>query len=111
MMVNEQKMEQMMDELGFTDVGNGGELLRDAARLYSSGAKALVKEIYPTLARIHETSFAACERNMRSAIERAWLRGTYENQMKWFGYTIDPQRGKPTVREFVARMARVCRED
>lgn len=111
MMLNEKKLEMAMDDLGFAETGNGAELLREGTRLYCSGVKHLTGELYPALARVHDTSPAAVERSMRYAIEKAWMRGSIDRQLKWFGYTIDPERGKPTVREFVARMARICRED
>jgi two-component system response regulator (stage 0 sporulation protein A) len=48
---------------------------------------------------------------MRHSIERAWERGSIKAQETYFGYSIDPNTGRPTVSEFVARMAKLCHED
>lgn len=77
--------------------------------MYEPGMK-MTKEIYPAVARSKGTTAARAERCMRHSIEAAWERGSMEYQNKWFGYTIDPDRGKPTVGEYVATMARLKRE-
>ena len=48
--------------------------------------------------------------NIAEMIESAWRRGTIEVQNKWFGNTINPNTGKPTVGEYVATVARICGE-
>jgi len=44
-------------------------------------------------------------RVIRHAIELAWDRGNVEVMNKFFGYTINMQRGKPTNSEFIVIIA------
>jgi len=45
------------------------------------------------------------ERAIRHAIDLAWDRGNVEMMTKFFGYTINLERGKPTNSEFIAMVA------
>lgn len=58
---------------------------------------------------------ARVERRMRHAIETAWDRGDEDILYKYFGNSVDPDRGRPTLREFIVRMAdeasKRCRYD
>ncbi|HHX50238.1 MAG TPA: sporulation transcription factor Spo0A, partial [Clostridia bacterium] len=42
---------------------------------------------------------------IRHAIELAWDRGNVEMMNRFFGYTINVERGKPTNSEFIAMVA------
>lgn len=110
-MINEEKMDNIMLELGFTEGLSGAKAVRAGIRAYDQGHQLMTKELYPTIAAQMGSTPARIERRMRHSIERAWERGSYNAQLKWFGYTIDPRKGKPTVGEFVAQMARICHED
>lgn len=65
----------------------------------------LNRDIYPLLESKYNKSAACIERSMRYAIELAWTHGDIDMQHDIFGYTIDAQKGKPVVREFVAGLA------
>lgn len=65
----------------------------------------VTKTLYPTVARIHNTTPSRVERAIRHAIEVAWDRGDVETLTSYFGYTISRQRGKPTNSEFIAMIA------
>lgn len=110
-MINTEKMDEIMLQLGHTDNIRGCQYLREGIRLYDAGCRAMTKEVYPAIAEAHGTKPSRIERSMRHSIERAWERGSVDAQHKWFGYTIDPNRGRPTVGEYCARMAVICRED
>ena len=43
--------------------------------------------------------------NIRHAIEVAWDRGDLETLQKYFGYTVNSAKGKPTNSEFIAMIA------
>ena len=110
-MINEVKMNKIMLELGFADVLRGTDYLRESVRLYAAGNTQIVRGIYPEIAQKFNTESGSVERCIRHAIERAWLRGRVETQEEIFGYTVTPSKGKPTVGECIARLARVCREN
>ena len=110
-MINEQKMDDLLLELGHDDFNRGTGYIREGVRHYDAGCRMMTKEIYPAIAKAHGTRATAIERMMRHSIEKAWSRNDMEAQVKWFGSSIDPERGKPTVGEYVARLARICREN
>lgn len=66
---------------------------------------AVTKELYPLIARKYMTTPSRVERAIRHAIELAWDRGNVEMMNKFFGYTINVERGKPTNSEFIAMVA------
>jgi two-component system response regulator (stage 0 sporulation protein A) len=109
MMVNEQKMDNVLLLLGHDDFNRGTAYLREAVRLYEPGM-ALTKELYPAIARVHSTTGARVERCMRHSIDKAWGRGCQEARTRFFGYSYDPDTGRPQVGEYVARLARLCHE-
>lgn len=108
-MVIDEKMDEMLLELGHDDFNRGTAYLRNAVRLYEPGM-ALTKELYPALAKAANTTPARVERCMRHSIEKAWMRGSEEARLRFFGNSIDPQSGRPTVGEYVARLARLARQ-
>jgi two-component system response regulator (stage 0 sporulation protein A) len=66
---------------------------------------AVTKELYPMIAQKYQTTPSRVERAIRHAIELAWDRGNVEMMTKFFGYTINLERGKPTNSEFIAMVA------
>ncbi|MBR0235046.1 MAG: sporulation transcription factor Spo0A [Clostridia bacterium] len=66
---------------------------------------AVTKILYPTVAKKYSTTSSRVERAIRHAIEVAWDRGDLEILNKYFGYTIQNDRGKPTNSEFIAMIA------
>lgn len=71
---------------------------------------ALTTRLYPAAAKKFSTSPAAVERCIRHAIESTWSRGDMASLEKLFGLSIDPDRGKPTNREFLAMAAQHLRQ-
>jgi two-component system response regulator (stage 0 sporulation protein A) len=71
---------------------------------------ALTTRLYPAAAQRFSTSPAAVERCIRHAIESTWSRGDMAALEKLFGLSIDPDRGKPTNREFVAMVSQHLRQ-
>lgn len=103
------KIDKLMNELGHPENIRGTRYLRAAVQDYRPGM-SITKELYPGIAASEGTTPSRVERAMRHSIDRAWERGNCDVQNKWFGYSIDPQKGRPTVSEYVARMARIYRE-
>lgn len=108
-MVNEQKMDEMLLELGHDDFSRGTAYVRRAVRMFRPGM-ALTKELYPALAKAAQTTPSRVERCMRYSIEKAWGRIPYDARLRFFGNSIDPRTGKPTVGEYVARLAHLARQ-
>ncbi|MDH7479578.1 MAG: sporulation transcription factor Spo0A [Syntrophomonadaceae bacterium] len=86
----------------------GYQYLRDAILLVIGEINllgAVTKELYPMIAQKYNTTPSRVERAIRHAIELAWDRGNVDMMNKFFGYTINVERGKPTNSEFIAMIA------
>ena len=66
---------------------------------------AVTKVLYPAVAKKFGTTSSRVERAIRHAIEVAWDRGDLETLQKYFGYTVNGAKGKPTNSEFIALIA------
>lgn len=66
---------------------------------------SMTKEIYPKVAEKFNTTSSRVERAIRHAVEVAWDRGDCDIHNNFFGYTIDPKKGKPTNSETIAMIA------
>ncbi|MBQ8900296.1 MAG: sporulation initiation factor Spo0A C-terminal domain-containing protein [Akkermansia sp.] len=109
-MINEQKLDNVLLTCGLRDNLLGTDYTRRAVRLYRPGM-SITKELYPAIAAAASTSPSRVERAIRHAIESGFDRSGYTDEMlTMFGNTIDPATGKLTNGEFVARVARICRE-
>lgn len=105
--INLQELDHKMLLLGFRENLSGTAMLRQAIMDWEPGMSA-TRELYPIVARKCGSTPCRVERAMRHAIETAFERGSNDTIMGLFGYSLSPEKGKPTVSEFVARMARVC---
>lgn len=86
----------------------GYQYLREAIKMVVEEVSLLggvTKELYPLIAQKYATTPSRVERAIRHAIELAWDRGNTEMMNKFFGYTINLERGKPTNSEFIAMIA------
>lgn len=96
---------EMIHQLGVPAHIKGYHYLRTAI-LYSINDKTLLdsvtKLLYPTVAKIYDTTSSRVERAIRHAIEIAWNRGNVDTLNAFFGYTVDTGKGKPTNSEFIA---------
>lgn len=98
----------LIHQMGVPAHVKGYQYLRDAIILVigeMSLLGAVTKELYPMIAEKYNTTPSRVERAIRHAIELAWDRGNVELMNKFFGYTIDVDRGKPTNSEFIAMVA------
>lgn len=64
----------------------------------------LAHGLYPLIARRHGMTAGAVERSLRLCVEATWSRGSLEALERFFGSSVDPDRGKPTNREFLCRI-------
>jgi len=98
----------IIHEMGVPAHIKGYHYLRDAILMVISDVNllgAVTKELYPMIAQKFRTTPSRVERAIRHAIELAWDRGNVDMMTKFFGYTINLERGKPTNSEFIAMVA------
>lgn len=110
-MINAQKLDSAMLELGHTENLKGTGYIREGVERFHNGCVRMTKELYPAIAKAAGSTATRVERCMRHSIESAWGRGNIDAQRHYFGYSVSPERGVPTVGEYIARMARVCGEN
>ncbi len=99
---------RILHQMGVPAHVKGYQYLRDAiifATEDPSLMDAVTKELYPMVGDKHNTTASRVERAIRHAIELAWDRGNVDMMNKYFGYTINIERGKPTNSEFIAMIA------
>lgn len=99
---------RVMHQMGVPAHVKGYQYLRDAIVYVTEEVNligAVTKELYPLIAEKYNTTASRVERAIRHAIELAWDRGNVEMMNKYFGYTINIERGKPTNSEFIAMVA------
>lgn len=60
--------------------------------------------LYPRIGRRCGLTAAAVERRLRLCVESTWMHGSLQALERFFGSSVDPERGKPTNREFLCRM-------
>lgn len=109
-MVDIEKLERVLLELGHTENLRGFDYLMKAVEQWEPGTY-VTKELYPAVAAAFATAPERVERNIRHSIEKAWERNDPEVQRKYFGGSVHPQKGSPTNGEYIARLWRVCRAD
>lgn len=99
---------KVIQQMGMPAHLKGYQYLRDAIILVVNEMNlmgAVTKELYPLIAEKYDTTPSRVERAIRHAIELAWDRGNMEIINKFFGYTVNMDRGKPTNSEFIAMVA------
>ncbi len=104
----EVEVTRIIHDIGVPAHVKGYQYLRDAILLVVDEVNylgAVTKELYPTIAQKYDTTPSRVERAIRHAIELAWDRGDLDKINKFFGYTINGEKGKPTNSEFIAIIA------
>ncbi len=104
----EVEVTRIIHQMGVPAHVKGYQYLRDAILMVTKEINlmgAVTKELYPMIAEKYNTTASRVERAIRHAIELAWDRGNVELMNRYFGYTINIERGKPTNSEFIAMIA------
>lgn len=57
--------------------------------------------LYPMMAARHGMTAAGVERSLRLWVESTWMHGSLDALDRFFGASVDPEKGKPTNREFL----------
>ncbi|NMB41571.1 MAG: sporulation transcription factor Spo0A [Firmicutes bacterium] len=103
-----EEITQIIHEVGVPAHIKGYLYLREAISMVAKEIEllgAVTKVLYPRIADIYDTTPSRVERAIRHAIEVAWSRNNIEVIKKFFGYTINTEKGKPTNSEFIALVA------
>lgn len=104
----EQKVTRRLHELGVPAHIKGYKYLREAIKLGiddTSILERVTKTLYPTVAKKFDTTPSRVERAIRHAIEVVWSKhGDVDYMEKYFGFSVDPNKGKPTNSEFIATL-------
>ena len=98
----------IIHEIGVPAHIKGYQYLREAIMITvqdMDAINAVTKVLYPEVAKRFNTTPSRVERAIRHAIEVAWDRGDVETLQKYFGYTVNSAKGKPTNSEFIAMIA------
>lgn len=104
----EMEVTSIMHEIGVPAHIKGYQYLRDSIMMVVKNIElinSITKQLYPTIAKQHNTTPSRVERAIRHAIEVAWSRGQMEAIDQVFGYTVNNGKGKPTNSEFIAMIA------
>lgn len=104
----EKTVTTIIHEIGVPAHIKGYTYLREAIMLVLKDTdliNSITKQLYPTVAKMHNTSSSRVERAIRHAIEVAWDRGDTETLNNIFGFTINQNKGKPTNSEFIAMIS------
>lgn len=106
------RIDTILMDLGIPDHLLGYAYLQTAIELCLVNPDALGRFtafVYPTVAQQFGTRWQLVERGIRHAIETGWMRCDLDMQQRYFGGKIDPDRGKPGNKEFVARVCNILR--
>ena len=109
--INTEMLDTVLLAMGHPDHLLGTTYLREAVVLWASGYTHATKDLYPEIAKLCGSTAQRVERAIRHSIEVAMCRGSESQRDVILGGTISPDRGKPTNTEYIARLARVCREN
>ncbi len=97
---------ELTRSLGINEELKGTLYIRTAAaRMACFAVAPEMKAVYRDVAAMYKVSPASVERNIRTAVESTWLKGNLPAISHLFGYTVDPDRGKPTNSEFLSLLA------
>lgn len=111
MKINEQKLDEVMLELGYSENLLGTHYVRVAVQTFRPGM-SMMKELYPAIAKACESTPSRVERAIRHATARAFDKaGWSDAPRKYFGNSINPSTGTPLNGELIARLERLTRDD
>lgn len=104
----EVKVTEIIHEIGVPAHIKGYQYLRSSIMMAVNDMdilNSITKQLYPSIAKEHDTTPSRVERAIRHAIEVAWGRGKTDTINELFGYSINSGKVKPTNSEFIALIA------
>ena len=112
-MNRQENVRQTLLDLGVPQHIKGYAYLKTAINLAiedSEKLQAVTKVLYPEVAKAHGTTPSRVERAIRHAVETAFKNIDPDTIERYFGYSIDMERGKPTNSHFVSAVAEIIAE-
>lgn len=104
------KLDQILMDAGYPENLSGTHYLRVAIQKYRRGM-LITGELYPEVAKEVGSTASRVERAIRHATETACDRLGYYGLANLYGNTIDPERGRPTNSEAIARLAKLLHDN
>jgi hypothetical protein len=108
----EDAIRNIFSELGITEFINGYEYAVCAIKMVAENPR-LIDEItgklYPAVGIEMEDNEKNTGRRIRHVVEHIFRRCDEETIQKYFGNTVNPETGKVTNGEFIARIAHIVR--
>lgn len=104
----EEEVSDLLRDIGIPAHIIGYQYIREAIMMAAEDMNVINKIttfLYPDIARKFHTTPSRVERAIRHAIEKGWSRGNIETIDRFFGYTIDDEKAKPSNSEFIAIIA------
>ena len=71
----------------------------------------ITRKLYPMVASEFEVTRFRVERDIRYGIEYIWNNGNIKRCEEIFGYTIDPEKGRPSNSHFISMVAEKIRRE
>lgn len=102
------KIEAALLDIGVPPSLLGFRYLCDAIEIVvadPSYKRNVTSKLYPEVGQRNGSTGWRVERAARHAIEVAFSRSDPETLAMYFGNFVNPEKGKPTVSEFIAKMA------
>ncbi len=102
----EEMLKEIFLKLGVPRHLNGYDYLIKAIMLYADNPnQKFMDELYPAVGKEFNITGGQVEGSIGHAIKRMWERCPKEMKVRMFGYTISPQKNKPTNSEFITKLA------
>lgn len=96
----------ILTEIGMDVSRNGfNYAVRAVTEYIICNGRQKFKDIFSSVAQKNNTTTAAVERALRTAVEKTWQCGDIDKLYALFGNSIRPDKGKPSNAEFVAMIA------
>ncbi len=99
---------EIMRELGIPANLKGYQFIRNAVMMTLADPESvnyITKQLYPSIAKLHNTTSSRVERAIRHAIEVTWNKGKTELINAIFGALSNPNKNRPTNAEFIATLS------
>lgn len=100
----EREISGMLKKLGMPANLCGFDYLKCciAIGLHTPLRGSITHAVYPVVAQVYNTTPSRVERCIRKAIEVLWERGDMDELDGLFGYSVNPEKGRPTNMEFIS---------
>jgi two-component system, response regulator, stage 0 sporulation protein A len=97
-----------LNQIGISPKAVGYQYLSDAILLVINECK---KNMYNEIGKMHGKTEASVERAMQNAINKAWKTTDIEDLLKYYTARINPEKGVPTITEFVYYYANMLKNE